>query len=95
MALFGALFLALLAGAHAEIPGCKIRITTKALELGKAWGGVGAGAGGGHSSSARRNLGSRFCLSEAGGTALSGARAGDHHHSGPEGRRGPILLQHL
>nr|KAF6423403.1 phospholipid transfer protein [Rousettus aegyptiacus] len=33
MALFGALFLALLAGAHAEIPGCKIRITTKALEL--------------------------------------------------------------
>lgn len=36
MALFGALFLALLAGAYSEIPGCKIRITSKALELGKA-----------------------------------------------------------
>lgn len=46
MALCGALFLALLAGAHAEIPGCKIRITSMALELGKAWGAVGAGAGG-------------------------------------------------
>ncbi|XP_011367623.1 phospholipid transfer protein isoform X1 [Pteropus vampyrus] len=33
MALCGALFLALLAGAHAEIPGCKIRITSMALEL--------------------------------------------------------------
>ena len=42
MALFGALILALLAGAHAELPGCKIRITSKALELGKARGcGVG------------------------------------------------------
>jgi phospholipid transfer protein len=38
MALFGALILALLAGAHAELPGCKIRITSKALELGKARG---------------------------------------------------------
>lgn len=36
MALFGVLFLALLAGAHAEIPGCKIRISSKALDLGKA-----------------------------------------------------------
>ncbi|KAF4023707.1 hypothetical protein G4228_015335 [Cervus hanglu yarkandensis] len=35
MALFGALILALLAGAHAELPGCKIRITSKALELAK------------------------------------------------------------
>ena len=35
MALFGALILALLAGAHAELPGCKIRITSK---LGKARG---------------------------------------------------------
>lgn len=35
MALFPALLLALLAGAHAELPGCKIRITSKALELGK------------------------------------------------------------
>lgn len=45
MALFGALILALLAGAHAgKLPGCKIRITSKALELGKAgvlWGGGG------------------------------------------------------
>lgn len=94
MALFGALFLALLAGTHAEIPGCKIRITSKALELGKAWGGVGADRWG-HFSSGRMSLGSRFCFSEAGGTALSGARAGDHHHSGPEGRRRPVLLQHL
>ena len=38
MALFRALILALLAGAHAELPGCKIRITSKALELGKARG---------------------------------------------------------
>lgn len=38
MALFGALFLALLAGAYAEIPGCKIRITSKALELVKQEG---------------------------------------------------------
>nr|KAF6472141.1 phospholipid transfer protein [Molossus molossus] len=38
MALFGALFLALLAGAHAEIPGCKIRITSQALELVKQEG---------------------------------------------------------
>uniref|UniRef100_A0A671FPG4 Phospholipid transfer protein n=1 Tax=Rhinolophus ferrumequinum TaxID=59479 RepID=A0A671FPG4_RHIFE len=38
MALFGALFLALLAGAFAEIPGCKIRITSKALELVKQEG---------------------------------------------------------
>lgn len=41
MALLGALFLVLLAGAHAELPGCKIRITSKALELGKAQGGGG------------------------------------------------------
>lgn len=41
MALFGALFLALLAGAQAELPGCKIRITSKALELGKSGGGPG------------------------------------------------------
>jgi hypothetical protein len=41
MALFGALFLALLAGAHAELPGCKIRVTAKALELGKVWGQAG------------------------------------------------------
>ncbi|XP_010833341.1 PREDICTED: phospholipid transfer protein [Bison bison bison] len=38
MALFGALILALLAGAHAELPGCKIRITSKALELVKQEG---------------------------------------------------------
>ncbi|XP_005392459.1 PREDICTED: phospholipid transfer protein [Chinchilla lanigera] len=38
MALFGALFLALLAGAHAELPGCKIRVTSKALELVKQEG---------------------------------------------------------
>ncbi|KAM6164846.1 phospholipid transfer protein [Rhynchocyon petersi] len=38
MALFGALLLALLAGAHAELPGCKIRITSKALELVKQQG---------------------------------------------------------
>lgn len=38
MALFGALFLALLAGAYAEPPGCKIRITSKALELVKQEG---------------------------------------------------------
>lgn len=36
MALLPALFLALLAGAHAELPGCKIRVTSAALELGKA-----------------------------------------------------------
>lgn len=41
MALFEVLFLALLAGAHAEIPGCKIRISSKALDLGKARGGSG------------------------------------------------------
>lgn len=46
MARFAALFLALLAGAHAEIPGCKIRITSKALELGKASGRAGAVEGG-------------------------------------------------
>lgn len=39
MALLPALFLALLAGAHAELPGCKIRVTSAALELGKARGG--------------------------------------------------------
>nr|XP_003467746.1 phospholipid transfer protein [Cavia porcellus]XP_005002853.1 phospholipid transfer protein [Cavia porcellus] len=38
MALFPALLLALLAGAHAELPGCKIRITSKALELVKQEG---------------------------------------------------------
>ncbi|KAF5917470.1 hypothetical protein HPG69_017362 [Diceros bicornis minor] len=38
MALFEALFLTLLAGAHAELPGCKIRITSKALELVKQEG---------------------------------------------------------
>ncbi|KAM5246551.1 phospholipid transfer protein isoform 2-T2 [Ctenodactylus gundi] len=38
MALLGALLLALLAGAHAELPGCKIRITSKALELVKQEG---------------------------------------------------------
>uniref|UniRef100_A0A673V7M3 Phospholipid transfer protein n=1 Tax=Suricata suricatta TaxID=37032 RepID=A0A673V7M3_SURSU len=38
MALFRALFLALLAGAQAELPGCKIRITSKALELVKQEG---------------------------------------------------------
>ncbi|KAB1262302.1 Phospholipid transfer protein [Camelus dromedarius] len=38
MALFGALVLALLAGAHAELPGCKIRITSKALDLVKQEG---------------------------------------------------------
>lgn len=36
MALLQALFLALLTGAHAELPGCKIRVTSAALELGKA-----------------------------------------------------------
>ncbi|XP_040837332.1 phospholipid transfer protein isoform X2 [Ochotona curzoniae] len=35
---FGAVLLALLAGAHAEIPGCKIRITSEALELVKQEG---------------------------------------------------------
>lgn len=39
MALLPALFLVLLAGAHAELPGCKIRVTSAALELGKARGG--------------------------------------------------------
>ncbi|KAM9589864.1 phospholipid transfer protein [Trichechus inunguis] len=38
MALFGAFFLALLAGAYAELPGCKMRITSKALELVKQEG---------------------------------------------------------
>ncbi|XP_045384293.1 phospholipid transfer protein [Lemur catta] len=38
MALLRALFLALLAGAHAELPGCKIRVTSKALELVKQEG---------------------------------------------------------
>uniref|UniRef100_A0A8C9LST5 Phospholipid transfer protein n=1 Tax=Piliocolobus tephrosceles TaxID=591936 RepID=A0A8C9LST5_9PRIM len=38
MALLGALFLALLAGALAEFPGCKIRVTSKALELVKQEG---------------------------------------------------------
>lgn len=38
MALFWALFLALVAGAHAEIPGCKLRITAQALDLGKGRG---------------------------------------------------------
>ncbi|XP_057384643.1 phospholipid transfer protein isoform X1 [Balaenoptera acutorostrata] len=38
MALFGTLFLALLAGAQAELPGCKIRITSTALELVKQEG---------------------------------------------------------
>ncbi|XP_069907368.1 phospholipid transfer protein isoform X1 [Oryctolagus cuniculus] len=38
MALFGAVFLALLAGAHAEIPGCKIRVTSEALALVKQEG---------------------------------------------------------
>lgn len=38
MALVATLFLALLAGAHAEVPGCKIRITSKALELVKQEG---------------------------------------------------------
>lgn len=49
MARFAALFLALLAGAHAdaEIPGCKIRITSKALELCKRGAG-GGGGGWGH-----------------------------------------------
>lgn len=46
MALFGAVFLALLAGAHAELSACKIRVTSKALELGKARGGVRADEGG-------------------------------------------------
>lgn len=46
MARLAALLLALLAGAQAEIPGCKIRITSKALELGKAWGRAGAGGSG-------------------------------------------------
>lgn len=39
MALLLALFLALLAGAHAELPGCKIRVTSAALELGKVGSG--------------------------------------------------------
>uniref|UniRef100_A0A452VMH3 Phospholipid transfer protein n=2 Tax=Ursus maritimus TaxID=29073 RepID=A0A452VMH3_URSMA len=38
MALFGAVFLALLAGAHAELSACKIRVTSKALELVKREG---------------------------------------------------------
>ncbi|XP_004636143.1 phospholipid transfer protein [Octodon degus] len=38
MALFGTLFLALLASAYAELPGCKIRVTSKALELVKQEG---------------------------------------------------------
>jgi len=38
MALFGALLLALLAGAHAELPGCKTRVTSQALELVKQEG---------------------------------------------------------
>uniref|UniRef100_A0A8C7AR21 Phospholipid transfer protein n=1 Tax=Neovison vison TaxID=452646 RepID=A0A8C7AR21_NEOVI len=38
MALLGALLLAFLVGAHAELPGCKIRITSKALELVKQEG---------------------------------------------------------
>ncbi|XP_053527374.1 phospholipid transfer protein isoform X1 [Artibeus jamaicensis] len=38
MALFWALFFALVAGAHAEIPGCKLRITSQALELVKQEG---------------------------------------------------------
>ncbi|XP_075384797.1 phospholipid transfer protein isoform X2 [Tenrec ecaudatus] len=38
MALCGALLLALLAGTHAELPGCKIRITSQALELVKQEG---------------------------------------------------------
>ncbi|XP_045688733.1 phospholipid transfer protein [Phyllostomus hastatus] len=38
MALFWALFLALVAGAHAEIPGCKLRITSQALDLVKQEG---------------------------------------------------------
>lgn len=45
MALLPALLLALLAGALAELPGCKIRVTSAALELGKARGGR-RGAGG-------------------------------------------------
>ncbi|GAB1287203.1 Phospholipid transfer protein [Apodemus speciosus] len=38
MALLQALFLALLAGAYAELPGCKIRVTSAALELVKQEG---------------------------------------------------------
>ncbi|XP_054994686.1 phospholipid transfer protein isoform X1 [Sorex araneus] len=38
MALFATLLLALLAGARAELPGCKIRITSQALELVKQEG---------------------------------------------------------
>ncbi|XP_037355550.1 phospholipid transfer protein [Talpa occidentalis] len=38
MALLGTLLLALLAGARAELPGCKIRVTSKALELVKQEG---------------------------------------------------------
>lgn len=38
MALLRTLFLALLAGAHAELPGCKIRVTSAALELVKQEG---------------------------------------------------------
>lgn len=46
MARFAALLLALLAAhADAEIPGCKIRITSKALELCKARGARGGGGG--------------------------------------------------
>ena len=45
MALFWALFLALVAGAHAEIPGCKLRITSQALELGKGRGRGRLGVG--------------------------------------------------
>lgn len=46
MALLGALLLAFLVGAHAELPGCKIRVTSKALELGKARGRLRADEGG-------------------------------------------------
>uniref|UniRef100_A2A5K2 Phospholipid transfer protein n=1 Tax=Mus musculus TaxID=10090 RepID=A2A5K2_MOUSE len=38
MVLLWALFLALLAGAHAELPGCKIRVTSAALDLVKQEG---------------------------------------------------------
>lgn len=94
MARFAALFLALLAGAHAEVPGCKIRITSKALELRKAWG-RGRPVEGGSPPGWAQALRSCCCLSEAGGTALSGARAGDDHHSRPGRQGGPLLLQHL
>lgn len=94
MALFGALFLALLAGAHAELPGCKIRITSKALELGKVRGlRAGGRRGGPEVGTGAKGL--CWCRSEAGGAALSGARTGDHHHSGLAGQRGPLLLQHF